>query len=81
MGVFEKSQEKIIKKHQILSIQFYKIPYTYKPSIGKKIIKNPYFTYLNFNAFFSLNFEKSQENLNKKSGKSGKISQLDLWQP
>ena len=27
MGVFEKSQEEIIKKHQILSVQFYKIPY------------------------------------------------------
>ena len=26
-------------------------------------------------------FEKSQENFNKKQEKSGKISQLDLWQP
>ena len=27
MGVLKKSQEKIKKKHQILSVQFYKIPY------------------------------------------------------
>ena len=45
MGVFEKkirkSQEKIIKKHQVLSVQIYKIPYIKKPSIGKKLIENP----------------------------------------
>ena len=35
MGVFEKSQEKNPKKHQILSVQIYKMPYIQKPSIGK----------------------------------------------
>ena len=42
-------------------------------------------SYLTFDAFFSKilvksrkNFEKSQENFNKRSGK---ISHLDLWQP
>ena len=27
MGVFEKGQEKIFKKHQILSVQFFQFPY------------------------------------------------------
>ena len=40
MGVFEKSQEKNFKKHQILSVQIYQIPYIQKPLNGKKLIKN-----------------------------------------
>ena len=35
IGVFEKSQKKICKKPQILSIQIYKIPYIYMPLVGK----------------------------------------------
>ena len=34
-GVFVKSHEFFLKKHQILSVQIYKIPYIEKPSIGK----------------------------------------------
>ena len=39
MGVFEKSQEKIFKKHQSMSVQIYQISFI-KISIDKKLIKN-----------------------------------------
>ena len=39
MGVFKKSQI-FFFKHQILSVQIYKLPNIYKPSIGKKKIKS-----------------------------------------
>ena len=43
MGVFEKvrKSDKILKKHQILSVEIYQIPHIQKPSNGKKTIKNP----------------------------------------
>ena len=37
---FEKIQENFFKKHHILSVQIYKIPYIYMPSVGKKLIKS-----------------------------------------
>ena len=40
IGVFEKSQEFFFLKHQILSVQTYKIHYIQKYSMGKKIIIN-----------------------------------------
>ena len=39
MGVFENVRKKLKKKHQILSVQIYQIPYTWKSSIGKKLFK------------------------------------------
>ena len=40
----DKSQVKMFfffKSGKVLSIQIYKIPYTYMPSVGKNLIKNP----------------------------------------
>ena len=37
-----KVRKKVFEKHQILSAQIYKIPYIYKPSIDKKLIKAPF---------------------------------------